>query len=36
MLSEIKIFVASHKGRDVVFFEFARNNKIISKSGKNL
>ncbi|HRT00626.1 MAG TPA: site-specific integrase [Bacteroidales bacterium] len=31
MISEIKIIVASHKGRDVVFLEFARNDKIISK-----
>ncbi len=31
MISEIKIIVASHKGCDVVFLEFARNDKIISK-----
>lgn len=31
MISEIKIIVASHRGRDVVFLEFARNDKIISK-----
>ena len=35
MISEIKIIIASHKGRNVVSLEFARNDKIISKIREN-